>query len=174
MLVQTQAYRAQYGFNAIYLLPVNMYGPRDNFDLETSHVIPAVIRKCAEAKESDRSEIVVWGDGTPTREFLYIEDVAEGVLLATEYYDGDEPVNLGSGEEISIRELAQMIAAEVGFTGDIIWDTTKPSGQLRRRLDVTRGKQLFGFESRHSLCDGIAKTVDWFQTHRQTLREVTF
>lgn len=174
MLVQAQAYRAQYNFNAIYLLPVNLYGPRDNFDLETSHVIPALIRKCVEARESGRSEIIVWGDGSPTREFLYVEDAAEGILLATEKYDGEQPVNLGTGEEITIRELAQMIATEVGFTGQIVWDTAKPNGQPRRCLDVSRAKQLFGFEAAHSLREGIAKTVAWFMAHRGELREVSF
>ncbi len=174
MLVQAQAYRQQYGFNAIYLLPVNLYGPRDNFDLETSHVIPALIRKCVEAKESGQNEIVLWGDGSPTREFLYVEDCAEGILLATERYDGDQPVNLGTGEEITIRDLAQMIASEVGFTGDIVWDTSKPNGQPRRCLDVTRAKELFGFEARHRLREGISKTVAWFMAHRHQLREVSF
>jgi GDP-L-fucose synthase len=172
MLVQAQAYRAQYDFNAIYLLPVNLYGPGDNFDLETSHVIPALIRKCAEAKEQGCHNIVLWGDGTPTREFLYVEDAAEALLLATERYDGEEPVNLGSGTEITIRELAQMIAVEVGFTGEIIWDTTKPNGQPRRCLDVSRAQHLFGFQARRSLRDGIAKTVAWFFAHRDNLREV--
>ncbi|MGH7232267.1 MAG: GDP-L-fucose synthase family protein, partial [Nitrospiraceae bacterium] len=129
MLVQAQAYRAQYGFNAIYLLPVNLYGPRDNFDLQTSHVIPALIRKCVEAKDSGQHEILLWGDGSPTREFLYVEDAAEGILLATECYDGDQPVNLGTGEEISIRALAEVIVSEVGFHGKIVWDPTKPNGQ---------------------------------------------
>lgn len=172
MLVQAQAYRAQYGFNAIYLLPVNLYGPGDNFDLETSHVIPAMIRKCVEAKETRQQQITLWGDGSPTREFLYVDDAAEGLLLATEYYDGDQPVNLGSGEEISIRELAQMIAAEVGFTGKMVWDKTKPNGQPRRCLDVGRAKQLFGFQATARLRDGIPKTVTWFQTRRNnSLRE---
>ena len=166
MLVQAQAYRAQYGFNAIYLLPVNLYGPGDNFDLETSHVIPALIRKCVEAKENGWPEIVLWGDGSPTREFLYVEDAAEGILLATEHYDGEQPVNLGTGEEISIRDLARMITAEVGYSGKIIWDTTKPNGQPRRCLDVSRAKQLFGFQAKCHLGDGIPKTVAWFKTHR--------
>lgn len=174
MLVQAQAYRAQYGFNAIYLLPVNLYGPRDNFDLETSHVIPALIRKCVEAKETGCHKIVLWGDGSPTREFLYVEDAAEGLLLATERYDGDQPVNLGTGEEISIRDLAQMIASEVGFTGEIVWDSTKPNGQPRRCLDVSRAQQLFGFHAAHRLREGISQTVAWFQAHRHSLREVTF
>jgi GDP-L-fucose synthase len=174
MLVQAQAYRTQYGFNTIYLLPVNLYGPRDNFDLETSHVIPALIRKCVEAKETGRREILLWGDGSPTREFLYVEDAATGLLLATERYNGDQPVNLGMGEEISIRDLAQMIAAEVGFTGDIVWDITKPNGQPRRCLDVSRAKQLFGFQATHRLREGISLTVAWFQAHRHSLREVAF
>ena len=174
LLVQAQAYRVQYGFNAIYLLPVNLYGPRDNFDLETSHVIPALIRKCVEAKELGYREIVLWGDGSPTREFLYVEDAAEGFLLATECYDGDQPVNLGTGEEIAIQDLAQMIADEVGFTGDIVWDSTKLNGQPRRCLDVSRAKQLFGFHAAHRLREGITKTVAWFQAHRHNLREVTF
>jgi GDP-L-fucose synthase len=174
MLVQAQAYREQYGFNAIYLLPVNLYGPRDNFDLETSHVIPALMRKFVEAKESGREEVVLWGDGSPTREFLYVEDAAEGVLLATERYDGAQPVNLGTGEEVSIRELAGLIAAEVGYTGRIIWDAGKPNGQPRRSLDVTRAEVLFGFRAAHRLRDGLPKTVAWFTTHRRELREVTF
>ena len=167
MLVQAQAYRAQYGFNAIYLLPVNLYGPGVNFDLDTSHVIPALIRKCAEAKESGRREIVLWGDGSPTREFLYVADAAEAILLAAERYDGAEPINLGTGEEISIRDLAQMIASEVGFNGDIVWDTSKPNGQPRRCLDVTRAKQLFGFQAAHRLHEGIPKTVGWYTEHQK-------
>lgn len=174
MLVQAQSYREQYGFNAIYLLPVNLYGPRDNFDLETSHVIPALIRKCADAKAQGLSEVVLWGDGTPTREFLYVDDAAEGILLATERYDGDLPVNLGTGEEITIKELAEMIATAVGYEGKFIWDSSKPNGQPRRCLDVSRAKQLFGFEAQHRLRDGIPKTVQWFLTHRRELREVTF
>jgi GDP-L-fucose synthase len=172
MLVQAQAYRAQYGFNAIYLLPVNLYGPRDNFDLESSHVIPALIRKCVEAKENNDEKIVLWGDGSPTREFLYVEDAAEGIVLAIERYNGSEPVNLGTGEEISIRDLAQMIAEEVGFPGNIVWDTTKPNGQPRRCLDVSRAQQYFGFRARCGLREGIAKTVEWFITHRPKDRAV--
>lgn len=174
MLVQLQAYRAQYGFKGIFLLPVNLYGPRDNFDLHTSHVIPALIRKCAEAKAAGRSEIVLWGDGTPTREFLYVEDAAEGLLLAAEHYDGDQPVNLGTGEEIAIANLATAIADEVGFEGKIIWDSSKPNGQLRRCLDVTRAKELFGFEAAHDLQHGLAKTVAWFKENDAQLREVVF
>ena len=168
MLVQAQAYRAQYGFNAIYLLPVNLYGPRDNFDVETSHVIPALIRKCVEAKENGSSEIVLWGDGSPTREFLYVEDAAEGLLLAAERYDGEEPVNLGTGQEIPIRDLAQVIATEVGFTGAITWDTTQPNGQPRRCLDVTRAERLFGFRAHHSFREGIARTVEWYYRSRSS------
>jgi GDP-L-fucose synthase len=171
LLVQAQAYRAQYGFNAIYLLPVNLYGPRDNFDLETSHVIPALIRKCVEAKERQRRKIILWGDGSPTREFLYVEDTAEGVLLATERYDGGDPVNLGSGQDITIKDLAKMIAAEVGFNGEIIWDLTKPNGQPRRCLDVTRAKRLFGFQAAHHLRRGILKTLNWFLANRHLISE---
>ena len=174
MLAQSQAYRQQYGFNSIVLFPVNLYGPRDNFDLETSHVIPALIRKCAAAKEEGRACITLWGDGSPTREFLYVEDAAEGILLAAEQYNGDLPVNLGTGEEVRIHDLATMIAAEVGFTGQIQWDTTKPNGQPRRCLDVSRAKQLFGFQARHDLRSGLKKTVHWFQANRQSIREVHF
>jgi GDP-L-fucose synthase len=166
MLVQAQAYRAQYGFNAIYLLPVNLYGPGDHSDLETSHVIPALIRKCVEAKENGRHEIVLWGDGSPTREFLYVADGAEGILLASERYDGDQPVNLGTGEEITIRALARMIAEEVGYPGEIVWDTTKPNGQPRRCVDTTRAENLFGFRPSYRLPDGLPRTVSWFLTQR--------
>jgi GDP-L-fucose synthase len=166
LLVQGQAYRAQYGFNAIYLLPVNLYGPGDNFDLESSHVIPALIRKCLEAKETGQRQIVLWGDGSPTREFLYVKDAAEGILQAAEKYNGAEPVNLGTGEEISIRELAKLIAAQVQFTGELVWDTARPNGQPRRCLDTTRAKKLFGFEARWRLRDGIAQTVDWYLHNR--------
>lgn len=164
LLAQAQAYRAQYGFNAIFLLPVNLYGPRDNFDLESSHVIPALIRKCVDAKRNGQSEIILWGDGSPTREFLYVEDAAEGLLLAMERFDGPEPVNLGTGLEISIRDLAKLIAAEVGFNGRVVWDTSKPNGQPRRSLDVTRAKEMFGFQAQHSFQDGIRKTISWYAT----------
>jgi GDP-L-fucose synthase len=174
MLVQSQSYRQQYGFNSVVLFPVNLYGPRDNFDLETSHVIPALIRKCAAAKEAGQASIALWGDGSPSREFLYVEDAAEGILLAAEQYEASLPVNLGTGEEISIRNLAVMIAAEVGFTGQIQWDTTKPNGQPRRCLDVGRAKQLFGFQARHGLREGLKKTIQWFQANRQAIREVHF
>ena len=166
MLVQAQAYRAQYGFNAIYLLPVNLYGPADNFDLDTSHVIPALIRKCVEAKERGEGRIVLWGDGSPTREFLYVDDAAEGILLAAEKYEGGEPVNLGTGEEIAIRDLAKLIAAEVQFTGEVVWDTTRPNGQPRRCLDTSRARKLFGFEAKCGLRDGIARTVGWYLRNR--------
>jgi GDP-L-fucose synthase len=174
MLVQLQAYRQQYGFNGITLFPVNLYGPRDNFDLQTSHVIPALIRKCAEAKEGGASEIVLWGDGTPTREFLYVEDAAEGILLAAEHYDDPRPLNLGTGEEITIKALATMIAAEIGYKGRIVWDKTKPNGQPRRCLDVSRIKQAIGFQAKHSLRDGLRTTIQWYQANRDALREVHF
>jgi GDP-L-fucose synthase len=174
LLVQAQSYRQQYGFNAIYLLPVNLYGPRDNFDLQTSHVIPALIRKFVEANATGAKEVVLWGDGSATREFLYVEDAAEGVLLATERYDGPLPVNLGTGEEVSIKTLAEIIAAEVNYTGRFVWDTTKPNGQPRRCLDVSRARELFGFEAGHRLRDGIPKTVAWFMDHRASLREVAY
>ena len=174
MLVQSQAYRQQYGFNSIVLFPVNLYGPRDNFDLQTSHVIPALIRKCVEAKEGKTSEIVLWGDGTPTREFLYVEDAAEGILLAAEQYNHPQPLNLGTGEEIAIRSLATMIAAEIGYEGRIRWDTTKPNGQPRRCLDVSRIKQAIGFQAKHALRDGLRKTIHWYHANRDALREVHF
>ena len=162
LLVQAQAYRQEYGFRAIYLLPVNLYGPRDNFDLETSHVIPALIRKCIEAKQRGEAEVVVWGDGSPTREFLYVEDAAEGILLASEHYDAPEPVNLGSGMEISIRDLAEKIRELTGFEGQIRWDPTKPNGQPRRCLDVARAREGFGFTAKTSLDEGLRRTVQWY------------
>jgi GDP-L-fucose synthase len=174
LLVQSHAYRQQYGFNSIVLFPVNLYGPGDNFDLNTSHVIPALIRKCYEAKLAQGAKIVLWGDGSPSREFLYVEDAAEGIVRAAEAYNESLPVNLGTGEEITIRDLAAMIAAEVGFAGRIEWDTSKPNGQPRRCLDVTRAKQLFGFQAKHSLKDGLKKTIQWFHANRDSLREVTF
>jgi GDP-L-fucose synthase len=166
MLVQAQAYRQQYGFNAIYLLPVNLYGPRDNFDLETSHVIPALIRKCVDAQNAGRDEIVLWGDGTPSREFLYVEDCAEGLLLAAERYDGDEPVNLGTNHEIPIGELAQIIAEETGFEGRIVWDTSKPNGQPRRCLDTQRAEQLFGFKAQIGFREGLRRTISWYRANQ--------
>ena len=162
LLVQAQAYRAQYGFNAIYPMLVNLYGPNDNFDLESSHVIPALIRKCVEAKQRGDRQIVLWGDGSPTREFLYVDDAAEGILLAAERYDDAEPVNLGSGEELAIRDLARIVAGHVGFDGDIVWDTSKPNGQPRRCLDVERAQRLFGFRAKRSLAEGLARTVAWY------------
>jgi GDP-L-fucose synthase len=166
LLVQAQAYRAQYGFNVIYPMLVNLYGPRDNFDLESSHVIPALIRKCVEAKERGDSSITLWGDGSPTREFLYVEDAAEALLLAAEHYDGADPVNVGSGEEISIAQLARVVADEVEFRGQILWDATKPNGQPRRCLDVRRAAALFGFKPAVSLRAGIGRTVGWFMSQR--------
>jgi GDP-L-fucose synthase len=162
LLVQCQAYRRQYGMNAIYLLPVNLYGPGDNFDPETSHVVPAIIRKCVEAVEHGSHEIVLWGDGCATREFLYVEDAAEGVIAAAEHYDKPEPVNLGSGMEISIRELAGKIAEFTGFRGDIAWDTTKPNGQPRRCLDVSRAYREFGWRATTHFEAGLRRTVEWY------------
>jgi GDP-L-fucose synthase len=166
LLVQSQAYRQQYGFNSIFLLPVNLYGPRDNFDLETSHVIPALIRKCVEAKERNDDHIVVWGTGQVTREFLYVEDAAEAIVLAAEHYDGDQPVNIGTGEEISIKDLAELIARETGFTGEIRWDSGKPDGQPRRCLDVRKAREYFGFEARVSLQEGVRRTIAWYAAQR--------
>ncbi|WP_029097551.1 GDP-L-fucose synthase family protein [Brevibacillus thermoruber] len=166
LLVQSQAYRQQYGFNSIFLLPVNLYGPRDNFDLETSHVIPALIRKCVEAKERNDDHIVVWGTGQVTREFLYVEDAAEAIVLAAEHYDGDQPVNIGTGEEISIKDLADLIARETGFTGEIRWDSGKPDGQPRRCLDVRKAREYFGFEARVSLQEGLRRTIAWYAAQR--------
>lgn len=174
MLVQSQAYRQQYGFNSIVLFPVNLYGPRDNFDLETSHVIPALIRKSMTAKEANQPTLTLWGDGSPTREFLYVEDAADGILRAAEHYDGDLPVNLGTGKEVTIFDLANMVAAEVEFKGRIEWDTSKPNGQPRRCLDVSRARQLFGFEAKHELPDGLKKTIRWFSANRDNLRQLTF
>lgn len=163
LLVQAQAYRAQYGFNAIFLLPVNLYGPRDNFNLTTSHVIPALIRKFVQATSRGEPAVTVWGDGTPTREFLYVEDAAEGILRAAARYDGPEPVNLGSGMEISIKYLAHLIARLTGFRGQLVWDTTKPNGQPRRSLDTSRAKQLFGFRAQVPFEEGLRRTIDWYQ-----------
>ena len=164
LLVQCQAYREQYGMNAVFLLPVNLYGPGDNFDPESSHVIPALIRKCVEAVEEGRDEIVCWGDGSATREFLYVEDCAEGILAAVERYDKPEPVNLGSGREISVRDLVQKIATLTGFHGRIVWDTSKPNGQPRRCLDVTRASQEFGFRARTDFDQGLRRTIDYYLT----------
>ena len=165
-LVQAQAYRQQYGFNAIFLLPVNLYGPRDNFDLESSHVIPALIRKFLEAQETGVAEVEVWGDGSPTREFLYVEDAAEGILLATEHYNGAEPVNLGSGHEISIKHLAELIQRLTGYQGQLVWNTSKPNGQPRRGLDTTRAEEYFGFKAAVSFEEGLRRTIDWYREQR--------
>jgi GDP-L-fucose synthase len=167
MLVQAQAYREQYGFNAIFLLPVNLYGPRDNFNLRTSHVIPALIRKALEAKDRGDRELPVWGDGSPTREFLYVEDAASGIVAAAEKYNGPEPVNLGSGYEISIKNLAETIVQLTGYPGKIVWQTDKPNGQPRRGLDVTRAREYFGWEARVPFDEGIRRTIEWYQTQRQ-------
>jgi GDP-L-fucose synthase len=163
LLVQAQAYREQYDFNAVYLLPVNLYGPRDNFDLETSHVIPALIRKCLEAKQRGDSQVILWGDGSPTREFLYVEDAARGILLAAERFNSNEPVNLGSGMEISIKDLANMIRRLTGYEGEFVWDTSKPNGQPRRALDVSRAEKFFGFRAQVPFEEGLRRTIEWYK-----------
>jgi GDP-L-fucose synthase len=163
LLVQGQAYRQQYGFNSIFLLPVNLYGPGDNFDPRSSHVIPALIRKCLEARAEGKDEIVAWGDGSPTREFLYVEDAAEGIVLASERYAGSEPVNLGSSYEISIRDLVETIARLTGFAGEIRWDTSKPNGQPRRKLDTSRAERLFGFRAHTPFEAGLRRTIEWYR-----------
>ena len=170
MLVQAQAYRQQYGFNAIFLLPVNLYGPRDNFNLQSSHVIPALIRKAVEASERGDKELPVWGDGSPTREFLYVEDAAEAIVTAAEKYNGHQPVNLGSGYEISIKDLSEMIARMTGFEGRLIWQTNKPNGQPRRTLDVTRAKEYFGWQAEVPFDEGISRTVRWWESTRKGAR----
>ncbi|MGB3905976.1 MAG: GDP-L-fucose synthase [Anaerolineae bacterium] len=169
LLVQAQAYRQQYGFNAIYLLPVNLYGPRDNFDPASSHVIPALIKKCFDAIDSQGDEITVWGDGSPTREFLYVEDCAQAIVMATERYDKPDPVNIGAGFEISIEDLVHLIADLTGFKGRITWDTSKPGGQPRRCLDVSRAERELGFRARTSFEQGLRRTVEWYGSHRQQL-----
>jgi GDP-L-fucose synthase len=166
MLVHLQAYRAQYGFNGIYLLPVNLYGPGDNFDPESSHVIPAMIRKMVTARDDGTDEVVLWGDGSPTREFLYVEDCAEAIAAATETYDEPEPVNLGSGMEISMLDLAETIAKHVGYQGKLTWDTTKPNGQPRRSLDTSRARDSFGWQAATSFDDGLERTIRWWESHR--------
>jgi GDP-L-fucose synthase len=163
LLVQAQTYREQYGFDAIYLLPVNLYGPWDNFDLETSHVIPAMIRKFLEAQAAGRDEVTLWGDGSPTREFIFAADAAEGIVRAAQAYSGPLPVNIGSGREISIRDLAGLICQLTGFTGRIVWDASKPNGQPRRGLDTTRARELFGFSARTSFEDGLRQTIAWYR-----------
>jgi GDP-L-fucose synthase len=163
LLVQAQAYRQQYGFNSIFLLPVNLYGPRDNFDPASSHVIAALIRKFLEAQERGNKEVVLWGDGSPTREFLYVEDAAEGILLASEKYNGPDPVNLGSGYEISIKDLAEKVAQLTGFEGKLVWDTSKPNGQPRRGMDVSRAEALFGFRANTPFEEGLRRTIAWYE-----------
>jgi GDP-L-fucose synthase len=165
LLVQSQAYRAQYGYNSIFLLPVNLYGPRDNFGPRSSHVIPALIRKCAEARQHGADSITVWGDGTATREFVYVDDAAEGILLAAEHYDKSDPVNIGSGFEISIARLVERIAECTGFKGRVIWDPSQPNGQPRRRLDTSLAEREFGFRARTDFDDGLRRTVEWYLKH---------
>ena len=167
LLVQSQAYRTEYGYNAIHLLLVNLYGPRDNFDLETSHVIPALIRKCVEAKEGGHRELACWGDGSPTREFLYVEDAADAIIRALAHYDGSEPINIGSGDERSIGELATLIAEVTGFDGKLRWDRSRPNGQPRRALDVSRARDYLGWTARTDFRAGLAATVAWFLRNRQ-------
>jgi GDP-L-fucose synthase len=168
LLVQGQAYRQQYGFRSIYLLPVNLYGPRDNFDPSVSHVIPALIKKCIDARDEGAEEIVVWGDGSATREFLYVEDAAEGITLATEQYDKADPVNLGASFEISIRELVKLVVHTTGFRGRVVWDATKPNGQPRRKLDTSRAEREFGFKSHTDFGEGLKRTVHWYEAQRKT------
>lgn len=167
LLVQSQAYRDQYGFNSIFLLPVNLYGPGDNFDPRSSHVIPALIRKCIEAQEAGEDHIVVWGDGSPTREFVYVKDAARGLALATERYNKSDPVNIGSGFEISIKDLVEKITRMTGFEGDLVWDTSKPNGQPRRALDTSRAKEEFGFTARTDFDEGLQATIDWYRQSRK-------
>lgn len=164
LLVQAQAYRQEYGTNAIYLLPTNLYGPGDNFDLASSHVIPAMIRKITEAQEAGEDRVVFWGDGTPTREFLFVEDAAEGILLAAEKFDGAEPVNLGSGREISIAALARLLCEMIGYRGEVVWDASRPNGQLRRRVDTSRAARAFGFRASVDLEEGLRRTLDWYRS----------
>jgi GDP-L-fucose synthase len=173
LLVQSQAYRQQHGYNSIFLLPTNLYGPGDNFDLRTSHVIPALIRKCVEAREAGVEHIEVWGDGSASREFLFVEDAVDAILLASEHYDSSEPVNIGSGTEITIADLVHRIACHAGFAGRIVWDTTRPNGQARRRLDTTRARERFGFEARTAFDEGLRRTVDWYVAARAAQADVT-
>ncbi len=170
LLVQAQAYRQQYGFNTIYLLPVNLYGPGDNFNPASSHVIPALIRKFVEAQEQNQKEVVVWGDGSPTREFVYAADAAEGIVMATEKYDGADPVNIGSGFEISIKDLAEKIARLTGFEGKLVWDTSKPNGQPRRMLDTRRADEYFGFKAQMTFDEGLRQTIEWFRQNRDRIK----
>jgi GDP-L-fucose synthase len=168
LLVMAQAYRKQYGMNIIFLLPVNLYGPKDNFDLESSHVIPALIRKFTEAVRKGRKEVVVWGTGNPSREFLFVEDAAEGIIAATERYDKADPVNLGTGKEIKINQLVTLIAKLTGFNGNIVWETSKPDGQPRRCLDTSRAKKEFGFEAKTDLTSGLQETIEWYRNEAGT------
>jgi len=166
LLVQSQSYRTEYGFNSIFLVPVNLYGPRDNFNPDSSHVIPALIKRCFDAIDAGEDHITCWGTGKPSREFIYAGDAAEGILLATELYNGPEPVNIGAGFEITIKDLVEKIAKLIGFTGQIRWDPSKPDGQPRRRLDVSRAKKLFGFTAQMSFDEGLKLTIDWFRRNR--------
>ncbi len=166
LLVQGQAYRQQYGFNVIHLIPVNLYGPGDNFDPSSSHVIPALIKKCVDAREEGADHIDVWGTGSASREFLYVDDAANGIVLGAERYDGPEPVNLGVGHEITIRDLVELIVRFTGFRGEVRWDTTKPDGQPRRALDTSRARELFGFEAKTSFEEGLRRTIEWYEQHR--------
>jgi GDP-L-fucose synthase len=163
MLVQSQAYRTEYGFNSIYLLPTNLYGPRDNFDPDSSHVIPALIKKCFDAIGNNERRITVWGTGSASREFLYVDDAAEAIILAAEKYDGPEPVNLGSGTEISIKDLTDCIVRLTGFDGEVVWDASKPDGQPRRKLDVSRAREYFGFTAQTNLEEGLTRTIEWYR-----------
>ncbi|MBI2798432.1 GDP-L-fucose synthase [Candidatus Saccharibacteria bacterium] len=169
MLVQSQGYREEYGFNSIFLLPVNLYGPGDNFDPRSSHVIPALIKKCVDATKKGEDEIVVWGDGSATREFLYVDDAVKGIMLAAEKYNKSDPVNLGSSFEISIKDLVELIARGTNFRGTIVWDKSKPNGQPKRKLDVSRAKQEFGFESKVGFAEGLKKTIDWYRQNQDNL-----
>jgi GDP-L-fucose synthase len=170
LLVQAQAYRQEYGFNAVYLLPVNLYGPRDNFNPQSSHVIPALIKKCIDAQTAGDKQIVAWGDGSPTREFLYAEDAARGIVMAAEHYNDPDPVNLGSSYEISIKNLVELIVELTGFQGEIVWDTSKPNGQPRRKLNVTRAKERFGFQSQTDFREGLKHTIEWYRNYSEQLK----
>jgi GDP-L-fucose synthase len=170
LLVQLQAYRQEFGFNGIYLIPVNLYGPGDNFDLQTSHVIPALIRKCVEAADTGEERVQLWGSGTPTREFLYVEDAAEAIIAGALNYEGADPVNLGTGREISIRDLAELIAKLTGFTGTFEWNTDKPDGQPRRALDTSRAQEKFGWTAKVGFEEGLRDTIDWFRRHGVAIR----
>ncbi len=171
LLVMAQAYRQEFGSNFVVVFPVNLYGPRDNFDLESSHVIPAMIRKFVSAQLAHTPEVVLWGDGSPTREFLYVEDAARGLVLAALHYDEPDPVNIGAGFDISMRDLAELIAKKVGYSGTIVWDTTRPNGQPRRKLDVSRAKERFGFEAKVGFEEGLDRTIAWYRTHRDSTGE---